>query len=79
LFNYFEVESPDDQVYFKQTRSIKQNKDKKERKKDVGLLCTNKRCVSKITSPPRLSSRLRGARGFLLVVYFKEFLDGVAT
>jgi hypothetical protein len=32
LSNYFEVESPDDQVYSKQTRSIKQRKNKKENK-----------------------------------------------
>ena len=33
LSNYFEVESPDDQIYSKQTRSIKQRKNKKENKK----------------------------------------------
>jgi hypothetical protein len=33
LSNYFEVESQDDQVYSKQTRSIKQSKNKKENKK----------------------------------------------
>jgi calcineurin-like phosphoesterase family protein len=34
LSNYFEVELPDDQVYSKQTRSIKQRKNKKENKRN---------------------------------------------
>jgi hypothetical protein len=35
LSNYFEVELPDDQVYFKYTRSIKQSKKKKGKQKVV--------------------------------------------
>jgi hypothetical protein len=34
LSNYFEVESPDDQVYSKQTRSIKQSKKQKGKQKN---------------------------------------------
>jgi hypothetical protein len=33
LSNYFEVESPDDQVYLQTNKSIKQSKNKKENKK----------------------------------------------
>jgi hypothetical protein len=33
LSNYLEVESPDDQVYFRQNKGIKQSKNKKEKQK----------------------------------------------
>jgi hypothetical protein len=32
----------------------------------------NKIWISEIASPPRLSTSLQGAKGFLTVVYFKE-------
>jgi hypothetical protein len=35
----------------------------------VGLVVANKRCISEIASSPRLSSNLRGASLFILLLY----------
>jgi hypothetical protein len=56
------------------------NKAKTRRKtKSCRIIMYNKRWILEIASYPRISSRLRGERGFLPGVRFKEFSNGVTT
>jgi hypothetical protein len=67
------VESPDDQVYLRQTRAS--NKAKTRRKKLI-IKFGNKNWTSMSASSPRISS---SPQGLLLAVYLIDLFNGVAT
>jgi hypothetical protein len=68
------VESPDDQVYFRQTRAS--NKAKTRRKTKVNLLSLEQELDINECFFPRISS---SQQGFLLAVYLIDLFNGVAT